>query len=146
MWKRILAFMMGGALGMAAGFALGIFAYPYIFLADIVAMEEITDADSRPVVATGMVAAHVVDEVDEVVLVLGRRRVVDHVVPALEPHEARELGRELSGAGKALVELRQCLAVLGEHHLVVGADRAARAGWPEILPSRARRRQGACGP
>jgi hypothetical protein len=53
MWKRILAFMMGGALGVAVGFALGIFAYPYIFLADIVAMEEITDADSRPVIATG---------------------------------------------------------------------------------------------
>ncbi len=54
MWKRILAFMMGGALGAAVGFALGIFAYPYIFLADIVAMEEIADADSRSVVATGM--------------------------------------------------------------------------------------------
>ncbi len=54
MWKRILAFMMGGALGVAIGFALGIFAYPYIFLADIVAMEEIADADSRSVVATGM--------------------------------------------------------------------------------------------
>ena len=53
MWKRILAFMIGGTFGVAAGFALGIFAYPYIFLADIVAMEEIADADSRPVVATG---------------------------------------------------------------------------------------------
>jgi hypothetical protein len=53
MWKRILAFMMGGALGAAVGFALGIFAYPYIFLADIVAMEEIADAGSRPVVAIG---------------------------------------------------------------------------------------------
>ncbi len=46
--------MMGGVLGAAVGFALGIFAYPYIFLADIVAMEEIADADSRSVVATGM--------------------------------------------------------------------------------------------
>ncbi len=53
MWKRILAFMIGGTFGVAAGFALGTFAYPYIFLADIVAMEEIADADSRPVVATG---------------------------------------------------------------------------------------------
>ncbi len=46
MWKRILAFMIGGTFGVAAGFALGIFAYPYIFLADIVAMEEICSAYS----------------------------------------------------------------------------------------------------
>ena len=36
MWKWILAFVIGGVLGTAAGFALGIFVYPYIFLADIV--------------------------------------------------------------------------------------------------------------
>ena len=34
-----IAFIVGGLLGIAAGFALGIFVYPYLFLADIVATE-----------------------------------------------------------------------------------------------------------
>jgi hypothetical protein len=32
-------FAVGGLLGLAGGFALGIFVYPYLFLADIVAQE-----------------------------------------------------------------------------------------------------------
>jgi hypothetical protein len=54
MAKRILVFVIGGLLGTAAGFALGIFAYPYIFLADIVATERVEDPAARRVVAKGM--------------------------------------------------------------------------------------------
>ncbi|MBI4189959.1 MAG: hypothetical protein HY525_05410 [Betaproteobacteria bacterium] len=32
--KSILVFVAGGVLGIAAGFAVGIFVYPYLFLAD----------------------------------------------------------------------------------------------------------------
>ena len=53
MLKSIVIFVVGGALGVAAGFVLGIFVYPYIFLADIVASEEVTGAELRPVVASG---------------------------------------------------------------------------------------------
>ena len=42
-----------GLFGTAAGFVLGIFVYPYIFLADIVASEQVSDVELRPVVATG---------------------------------------------------------------------------------------------
>jgi len=49
--KRVTGFLAGGLLGAAAGFALGIFAYPYIFLADIVAAETV-DA-RRTVLARG---------------------------------------------------------------------------------------------
>ncbi|MCG8544356.1 MAG: DM13 domain-containing protein, partial [Alphaproteobacteria bacterium] len=51
--KRLIAtFVVGGALGAAAGFAAGIFIYPFIFLADIEAMEKVEDP-TKPVVATG---------------------------------------------------------------------------------------------
>lgn len=51
---RVLAgFLGGGLLGIAAGFALGIFAYPYLFLADIVAADQVQDASSRKVLARG---------------------------------------------------------------------------------------------
>ena len=40
MKKGIIIFLVGGVLGSAAGFALGIFVYPYLFLADIVARLE----------------------------------------------------------------------------------------------------------
>ena len=53
MGKYIVVFMIGGVLGIAAGFALGIFVYPYIFLADIVATEKVESAGARKVVAKG---------------------------------------------------------------------------------------------
>jgi hypothetical protein len=53
MAKSILVFVIGGLFGTAAGFALGIFAYPYIFLADIVATERVESPASRKVVAKG---------------------------------------------------------------------------------------------
>jgi len=54
MAKSVLIFVIGGLFGTAAGFALGIFVYPYIFLADIVAAERVDDPASRRVVAKGM--------------------------------------------------------------------------------------------
>lgn len=53
MAKTVLMFVIGGLLGAAAGFALGIFVYPYIFLADIVAAERVDSPASKRVVATG---------------------------------------------------------------------------------------------
>ncbi len=47
------AFLVGGVLGAFAGFALGIFFYPYIFLADIVAAEAPAEQASLPLVAEG---------------------------------------------------------------------------------------------
>jgi hypothetical protein len=52
--KSILIFVVGGLLGTAAGFALGIFVYPYLFLADIVAADKVEDKAARKIVATGM--------------------------------------------------------------------------------------------
>jgi len=52
--KSIIVFVIGGLLGTAAGFALGIFVYPYIFLADIVATERLEAGASKKLVATGM--------------------------------------------------------------------------------------------
>ena len=54
MKKVIVTFLIGGLLGTGAGFALGIFVYPYIFLADIVATDKVEDKAARKVVATGM--------------------------------------------------------------------------------------------
>jgi len=53
MAKYILTFIVGGLLGVIAGFALGIFVYPYWFLADIVATEKVEDRAARKVVAKG---------------------------------------------------------------------------------------------
>jgi hypothetical protein len=53
MVKWILVFVIGGVLGGVVGFALGIFVYPYIFLADIVATERVEDSATRQVVALG---------------------------------------------------------------------------------------------
>jgi hypothetical protein len=39
--RSFLAFVVGGVLGVAGGFALGIFFYPHIFLSDVVADERI---------------------------------------------------------------------------------------------------------
>lgn len=51
--RGALIFLIGGALGLAGGFALGIFAYPYLFLADIVAQEKVENPAARKVLARG---------------------------------------------------------------------------------------------
>ncbi|MEK6594144.1 MAG: DM13 domain-containing protein [Pseudomonadota bacterium] len=53
MAKTIGIFVIGGLFGIAAGFALGIFVYPYIFLADIVAVEKVEQSAARKLVAKG---------------------------------------------------------------------------------------------
>ncbi|MGQ0526381.1 MAG: DM13 domain-containing protein [Betaproteobacteria bacterium] len=53
MAKSILIFVVGGLLGSAAGFALGIFVYPYLFLADIVATEQVDARAQGRLVASG---------------------------------------------------------------------------------------------
>ena len=54
MKKAIAIFVVGIVLGTAAGFAVGIFFYPYIFLADIVASDKVDNPSARTIVATGM--------------------------------------------------------------------------------------------
>lgn len=54
MGRYIMVFLIGGVLGTAAGFALGIFVYPYLFLADIVATEKVESRATRKIVATGI--------------------------------------------------------------------------------------------
>jgi hypothetical protein len=49
----LLIFIVGALLGSAGGFALAIFAYPYIFLADVVATEKVEDLGKRTVLARG---------------------------------------------------------------------------------------------
>jgi hypothetical protein len=53
MKKSIIIFLVGGLLGGAAGIALGIFVYPYIFLSDIVGTDKVENLASRKVVAKG---------------------------------------------------------------------------------------------
>jgi Electron transfer DM13 len=56
MRKAMLVFVIGAALGLAGGFALGIFAYPYWFLSGIVATEKAEKAAAgaeRKVLARG---------------------------------------------------------------------------------------------
>jgi hypothetical protein len=53
MRRIIVSLLIGGLLGGGAGFVAGIFFYPYIFLADIVATEDIGDVSARQLVATG---------------------------------------------------------------------------------------------
>lgn len=52
MKRAIIWFIVGGLLGGVAGVAVGIFVYPYIFLADVVAADAPPDP-SKAVVATG---------------------------------------------------------------------------------------------
>ena len=53
-WKKyLLVFAIGGVLGTAGGFALGVFVYPWLFLADIVATEKVEDQAGRKILATG---------------------------------------------------------------------------------------------
>jgi hypothetical protein len=51
--RWLLAFTGGGLTGAAVGFAFGIFAYPYLFLADIVATERVERPEARKVLARG---------------------------------------------------------------------------------------------
>lgn len=51
--RGALVFLIGGALGLAGGVALGIFVYPYVFLADIVAQEKVDEPATRKVLARG---------------------------------------------------------------------------------------------
>ena len=53
MKKNIIVFIAGAVLGIAGGFALGIFVYPYIFLADVVAQERLDEKASGKPVAGG---------------------------------------------------------------------------------------------
>ena len=53
MKKLAILFLAGALCGTAAGFALGIFVYPYIFLADIVGKEQVENRASKKVVAKG---------------------------------------------------------------------------------------------
>lgn len=53
MRKGLLWFIGGGIVGGAAGFAAAVFAYPYIFLADIVADDPPPEGGAGPVVARG---------------------------------------------------------------------------------------------
>lgn len=52
--RSIAIFALGGLLGTAAGFALGIFVYPFVFLNDIVAAEHIDDRATGRAVARGV--------------------------------------------------------------------------------------------
>ena len=53
MARSIIVFVVGALFGGAGGFALGIFVYPYIFLADIVATDKVENPASRKVAAKG---------------------------------------------------------------------------------------------
>ena len=51
-WRGIVIFLIGGMLGTAFGVALGFFFFPYVFPPPP-AVEQLTEADRTPVVATG---------------------------------------------------------------------------------------------
>ena len=53
MRRYFLIFLFGAVLGGAGGFALAIFAYPYLFLADIVATDKVDEPAKRAVLARG---------------------------------------------------------------------------------------------
>jgi hypothetical protein len=52
-WRGIIIFLIGGMFGTAFGVALGFFLFPYVFPPPP-AVEQLTEADRTPVVATGM--------------------------------------------------------------------------------------------
>ncbi len=60
---KFFAFIVGGALGTTGGFALGVFLYPYIFLADIVARETSTAQSASPVASGTFVHANPADPI-----------------------------------------------------------------------------------
>lgn len=49
----LISFIVGAVLGVAGGVALGIFVYPYLFLADIVATEKVDKVVERKMLARG---------------------------------------------------------------------------------------------
>lgn len=51
--KHVIVFIVGALTGLAAGVALSLFVYPYIFLADIVADEKIENIDQHALIARG---------------------------------------------------------------------------------------------
>lgn len=51
-WRGLAIFLLGGVLGTAFGVALGIFLFPFVF-APPPAVEQLTEAERLPVVATG---------------------------------------------------------------------------------------------
>ena len=51
--RGAVIFFVAGTFGLAGGFALGIFVYPYLFLADIVAQEKVENPAARKVLARG---------------------------------------------------------------------------------------------
>jgi hypothetical protein len=53
MKKLFAGLLLGGLFGAAVGFAAGIFAFPYIFLADIEARETLADGAGKTEVAVG---------------------------------------------------------------------------------------------
>ena len=53
MRKLLFGLFVGGLLGGGLGFAVGIFIYPFIFLADIEATEVLPDDGQKRVLATG---------------------------------------------------------------------------------------------
>jgi hypothetical protein len=53
MKNGIIGFLLGGTLGGIAGFAIAIFVYPFIFLADIKAAEKAPESSQQKIIATG---------------------------------------------------------------------------------------------
>lgn len=53
MRKNMLMLIVGALIGGAGGFALGIFVYPYIFLADIVATDTVSPEAAKTILAQG---------------------------------------------------------------------------------------------
>ncbi|MDJ0611298.1 MAG: DM13 domain-containing protein [Kiloniellales bacterium] len=53
MGRIVVSLLVGCVLGGFVGFAAGIFIFPYIFLADMVAEERLDNAETRTVLATG---------------------------------------------------------------------------------------------
>jgi hypothetical protein len=51
-WRGLIIFLIGGICGTAFGVALGFFFFPYVFPPPP-AVEQLTEADRTPVVATG---------------------------------------------------------------------------------------------
>jgi len=54
MRRRVIVVVLALGLGGIAGFALGIFVYPFWFLADVVVNEEVTNPSKRKLVAKGL--------------------------------------------------------------------------------------------